>query len=116
MHNQSHTPHRLQATLTTAQEAVAIILRKTLLVLIDHLLAVVRDFLNTDGSRSVLRRCLRRHAVGSLRDLQTKGRGTSASGRRTPRTSQLDAVKFHGSSSSRWLCGWPLVIAVRVAA
>ena len=35
-----HTAHRLQMTLTPAQEAVAVALRKTLLVSLDDLLAV----------------------------------------------------------------------------
>jgi hypothetical protein len=38
--DRSHTPHRLQTTLTPAQEAVAVALRKTLLVSLDDLLAV----------------------------------------------------------------------------
>jgi len=70
--DRSHTPHRLQTTLTPAQEAVAVALRKTLLVSIDDLLAVVREFLNPEVSRSGLDRCLRRHGVGNLRDLQAK--------------------------------------------
>ena len=56
-------------TLTPAQEAVAVVLRKTLLVPIDDLLAVVREFLNPRVSRSGLDRCLRRHGVGNLRDM-----------------------------------------------
>ncbi len=70
MHDRSHTPHRLQTTLTAAQEVVAVALRRALLVLIDDLLAVVREFLNPGVSRSGLDRCLRRHGVGDLRDLQ----------------------------------------------
>ena len=70
VHDRSHTPHRLQTTLTPAQEAVAVALRTTLLVSIDDLLAVVREFLNPNVSRSGLDRCLRRHGVGNLRDLQ----------------------------------------------
>ena len=70
--DRSHTPHRLQTTLTPAQEAVAVALRKTLLVSLDDLLAVVREFLNPNVSRSGLDRCLRRHGVGNLRDLQVK--------------------------------------------
>ena len=70
--DRSHTPHRLQTTLTPAQEAVAVALRKTLLVSLDDLLAVVREFLNPHASRSGLDRCLRRHGVGNLRDLQAK--------------------------------------------
>ena len=68
----SHTPHRLQTTLTPAQEAVAVALRKTLLVSLDDLLAVVREFLNPNASRSGLDRCLRRHGVGNLRDLKAE--------------------------------------------
>lgn len=76
----SHTPHRLQTTLTPAQEAVAVALRKTLLVSLDDLLAVVREFLNPNVSRSGLDRCLRRHGVGNLRDLQAKAARPKHSG------------------------------------
>ena len=72
VHDRSHTPHRLQTTLTPAQEAVAVALRTTLLGSIDDLLAVVREFLNPEVSRSGLDRCLRRHGVGNLRDLEAK--------------------------------------------
>ena len=74
VHDRSHTPHRLQTTLTPAQEAVAVVvlLRKTLLVSLDDLLAVVREFLNPEVSRAGLDRCLRRHGVGNLRDLQAQ--------------------------------------------
>ena len=47
-------------------------LRKTLLVSLDDLLAVVREFLNPKASRSGLDRCLRRHGVGNLRDLKAR--------------------------------------------
>ncbi len=72
VHDRSHTAHRLQTTLTPAQEAVAVALRKTLLVSLDDLLGVVREFLNPNVSRSGLDRCLRRHGVGNLRDLKVK--------------------------------------------
>ena len=52
VHDRSHTPHRLKTTLTPAQEAVAVVLRKTLRVSLDDLLAVVREFLNPEVSRS----------------------------------------------------------------
>ena len=68
--DRSHTPHRLQTRLTPAQEAVAVCLRRTLLLPLDDLLAVVREFLNPRVSRSGLDRCLRRHGVGNLRDLK----------------------------------------------
>ncbi|MBL3576451.1 IS481 family transposase, partial [Rhodovulum sulfidophilum] len=43
VHDRSHTPHSLQTTLTPAQEAVAVALRKALLLPLDDLLAVVRE-------------------------------------------------------------------------
>ena len=39
--DRSHTPHHLQTTLIAAQEAVAVELRKTLLVSLDDLLAAI---------------------------------------------------------------------------
>ena len=46
IHDRSHTPHHLQATLTSALAAIAVVPRKTLLVSIDDVLAVVWEFLN----------------------------------------------------------------------
>ena len=65
----SHRPHTLHTTLTPAQEAIAVYLRKALLLPLDDLLAVVREFLNPKVSRSGLDRCLRRHGVASLKAL-----------------------------------------------
>jgi len=78
--DRSHTAHRLQTTLTPAQVAVAAALRKTLLVSLDDLLAVVREFMNPNVSRSGLDRCLRRHGVGNLRDLKGKAARPKHSG------------------------------------
>jgi transposase-like protein len=72
VHDLSHTPHRLQTTLTPAQEDIAVVLRTSLLLSLDDLLAVVREFLNPDVSRSGLDRCLRRHGLGNLRDLKAR--------------------------------------------
>ena len=72
VHDRSHTPHRLQTTLTPAQEAVAVALRRALLLPLDDLLAVVREFLNPHVSRSGLDRCLRRHGVGNLQALKPR--------------------------------------------
>jgi transposase-like protein len=66
----SHTAHRLQTTLTGAQERVVVELRRTLLLPLDDLLAVTREFLCEDVSRSGLDRCLRRHGVGNLHALK----------------------------------------------
>lgn len=68
--DKSHTAHRLQTTLNPAQEAVVVELRKTLLLPLDDLLAVTREFLCEGVSRSGLDRCLRRHGVGNLHALK----------------------------------------------
>ena len=68
----SHTPQRLQTTLTPAQEQIVVELRKMLLLPLDDLLAVTREFLCPQATRSGLDRCLRRHGVGSLNALKPK--------------------------------------------
>lgn len=67
--DRSHTAHQLATTLTPAYEAVAVELRRMLL-LIDDPLAVTREFLNPDVSRSGLDRCLRRHGASDLNPLR----------------------------------------------
>jgi len=68
--DRSHTAHHLQTTLTPAQEHIVVQLRKTLLLPLDDLLAVTREFLCEKVSRSGLDRCLRRHGVGNLQALK----------------------------------------------
>ena len=66
----SHCPHTLHTTLTAAQEEVVIALRTTLLLPLDDLLAITREFVNPKVSRSGLTRCLKRHKVSNIRALQ----------------------------------------------
>ena len=68
--DRSHTAHRLQTVLTPAQETVVVHLRRTLLLPLDDLLAVTREFICPHVSRSGLDRCLRRHGVGNLNALK----------------------------------------------
>ena len=68
--DRSHTAHRLQTQLTPAQETVVVHLRSTLLLPLDDLLAVTKDFICPSVSRSGLDRCLRRHGVGNLNALK----------------------------------------------
>lgn len=51
----------MHCTLSPAQEAVAMEIRRTLWLPLDDLLVVVREFLNAKVSRSGLARCLARH-------------------------------------------------------
>lgn len=61
--DRSHRPDTLHCTLTPAQEAVAMEIRRTLWLPLDDLLVVVREFLNPEVSRSGLARCMKRHGV-----------------------------------------------------
>ena len=64
--DRSATPHRLQAVLTPAQEVVVVELRRMLLLPLNDLLALAREFLNPDVSRSGLHRCLCRQGLAIL--------------------------------------------------
>jgi transposase InsO family protein len=70
--DRSHTAHRLQTTMNSGQEAIAVYLRQHFLLSLDDLVAVTREFLCPEVSRSGMDRCLRRHGVGNLRDLIPK--------------------------------------------
>jgi hypothetical protein len=72
--DRSPTAHLFATRLTSVQEAVAVELRRMLLLPLDDLLAVTREFLNPDVSRSGLDRCLRRHGVSNLDALRPKMR------------------------------------------
>ncbi|MBF0155083.1 MAG: IS481 family transposase [Magnetococcales bacterium] len=65
----SHRPFTLKANLSPAQETVVVALRETLLLPLDDLLVVTREFINPLVSRSGLDRCLRRHGVSNLKAL-----------------------------------------------
>ena len=67
--DRSHCPQRLQTTLSAPQEAIVVALRQTLLLPLDDLLAVTREFVCEGVSRSGLDRCLRRHGVSDLKAL-----------------------------------------------
>jgi hypothetical protein len=67
--DRSHRPHTLNTTLTPAQELLVVELRRAVLLPLDDLLAITREFINADVSRSGLDRCLRRHGVSDLRSL-----------------------------------------------
>lgn len=66
----AHGPPVSNHTLSPARERVVAELRRTLLLPLDDLLAVTREFICAQVSRSGLDRCLRRHGVGNLNDLK----------------------------------------------
>lgn len=69
----SHTPRHLKTTLSPAQEYVVVELRKRLLLSLDELLAVCKEFVHPDVSRAGLQRCLKRHGVSRLGDMEEGG-------------------------------------------
>lgn len=68
----SHRPHQLCTTLSVGEEAVVVELRRMLLLPLDDLLVITREFVNASVSRSALNRCLVRHEVGNLRALRAE--------------------------------------------
>ena len=70
--DRSHRPHTLKTTLTPAQELLVVELRRMVLLSLDDLLAITREFINAAVSRSGLDRCLRRHGVSDLKSLLPK--------------------------------------------
>ena len=78
LQDRSHCPHTLSTTLTPSQELLVVVLRRSLLLSLDDLLAVTHEFINPATSRSGLDRCLRRHGVAKLSDLQPQVEGETA--------------------------------------
>ncbi len=66
----SNAPKQFKTTLNSAQEYVVVELRTRLLLSLDELLAVCKQFINPNASRAGLQRCLKRHGVSRLADLQ----------------------------------------------
>lgn len=70
-------PKTIHATLSREEEWIVVELRKTLLLPLDDLLAVTKEFINPKVSRSGLDRCLRRHGVANLKTLLPKEEGAA---------------------------------------
>ena len=62
--------------MTDFEEFVVIALRKTLLIQLDDLFAIIHEFIITQVSRAGLDRCLRRHGVSNLKDLIPQEEGS----------------------------------------
>ena len=65
----SHTPKQLNTTLNVEQEYAVVQLRTRLKLSLDELLAVCKEFINPNTSRAGLQRCLKRHGVSRLADM-----------------------------------------------
>ena len=62
-------PHTLNTSLSSAQELLAVELRRMLRFPLEDLLVLTREFVNLDVSSSGLNRCLVRHSVTTLASL-----------------------------------------------
>lgn len=84
----SHVPKQLNTTLSEAQEYVVVELRTRLLLSLDEVLAVCKQFINANVSRAGLQRCLKRHGVSRLTDMQgdMEGEGYDADASSTSET------------------------------
>jgi transposase-like protein len=69
-------PKTIHATLSPEEERIVVELRTTLLLPLDDLLAVTREFINQKVSRSGLDRCLRRYGVANLKELIPQEEGS----------------------------------------
>jgi transposase-like protein len=70
----SHCPYVLKTTLTPIQELIVVELRKTLLLPLDDLLVITREFVNPKVSRAGLQRCLKRNGVSRIADIVAQQR------------------------------------------
>jgi len=68
--DRSHRPHTLHTTLSCVQESLVIILRTTLLLPLDDLVAVTRQFIHPEATRSGINRLLVREGIGNLKIMQ----------------------------------------------
>ncbi|MEN9658544.1 MAG: hypothetical protein RL571_2009 [Pseudomonadota bacterium] len=71
-HDLSHCPHHLQTTLSPAQEAVVVELRRLLLLSLDDMVAIIHQFIHPAASRAGIYRCFKRHGVNAFKDLIPK--------------------------------------------
>lgn len=76
--DESHKPHKLNTKLSPSQEYVVVELRKRLLLSLDELLTVCHEFVHPAISRAALQRCLKRHGVSRLADMEPCGEAFDA--------------------------------------
>ena len=69
----SHAPKNSHSTLSLQQQYVVVQLRTHLMLSLDDLLSVCRQFINENTSRAGLQRCLKRHGVSKLADIDPAG-------------------------------------------
>lgn len=73
--DRSHRPKQLHTTLSSAQEAIVLEIRRLCLLPLDDLVSVTKEFINAQASRSGISRLLRREGMSELAKLQTPVEG-----------------------------------------
>ena len=68
--DRSHRPHTLHTTLSPLQEYIVVSLRETLLLPLDDLVAITKEYIHPEASRSGIHRLLQREGLSNLRALQ----------------------------------------------
>ena len=99
----SHIPKQLNTTLSEAQEYVVVELRTRLLLSLDELLAVSKQFINANVSRAGLQRCLKRHGVSRLTEMQTSSEAGSESTEAEVDSSTTVQVKLEDTKAQQQL-------------
>ena len=77
--DRSHKAHQLHTTLSPAQELIVMEIRRLCLLPLDDLVAVTKQFINADASRSGVSRLLRREGLSKLSDLEPRVEGEETS-------------------------------------
>ncbi|TMM44808.1 helix-turn-helix domain-containing protein [Colwellia ponticola] len=97
----SHVPKQLNTTLSIAQEYVVVELRTRLLLSLDELLTVCKQFINANVSRAGLQRCLKRHGVSRLVDIQAQLRNVELHNAELKNVAPKQAELKNNSDSTR---------------
>jgi transposase InsO family protein len=77
--DRSHKAHQLHTTLSPAQELIVMEIRRLCLLPLDDLVAVIKQFIHADASRSGISRLLRREGLSKLSELAPKAQGEETS-------------------------------------
>jgi transposase len=81
--DRSHRAHKLQTTLSSAQEAVVVSLRQSLYLPLNDLLYITRQYINAEVSRAGLACLLKREGMSNLEDVIPKAEGETIAPKKT---------------------------------
>lgn len=81
--DRSHRAHTLHTTLNAGQEGIVLALRQTLLLPLDDLFYITRQYINPEVSRSGIARLLKREGMSRLTDIIPKAEGETLPAKKT---------------------------------